>query len=233
MHNRKDPTRYDRWFLAVLVAVVAIWLTNFFAARAMQDGDLPQMGQLGDLFGASNALFSAIALAALIVTLLMQREELRLQRDQIERATFPKASIDFQGVHPLEVKRTDVGSEFWQTQPAHMAQMEWLVVLARVRNTRPSTIYPGHIHVHSRLRNQSFEWRELSKESVLNQGQGQFVKLLVHPPCLPATSIVLQTQDGSEWVMSGDDLANLNEQAAAICANARKANLPIRDVFSD
>ena len=37
-------------------------------------------GQMGDMFGAVNSLFSALALAGLIYTVFLQRKELQLQR---------------------------------------------------------------------------------------------------------------------------------------------------------
>jgi hypothetical protein len=40
-------------------------------------------GNLGDSYGAPNALFSGLAFVGVIVTLLMQREELRLQRREL------------------------------------------------------------------------------------------------------------------------------------------------------
>ena len=40
-------------------------------------------GQFGDMFGVANALFSGLAFTALIVSLGMQRRELRLQREEL------------------------------------------------------------------------------------------------------------------------------------------------------
>ena len=40
-------------------------------------------GAFGDKFGAVNALFSGLAFAGLIVTLLYQKEELKLQREEL------------------------------------------------------------------------------------------------------------------------------------------------------
>lgn len=43
-----------------------------------------ERGQFGDMFGAVNALFSGFAFAGIIVTILLQREELTLQRQELE-----------------------------------------------------------------------------------------------------------------------------------------------------
>jgi len=40
-------------------------------------------GTFGDMFGATNALFSGFAFAGLIVAILLQKEELRLQREEL------------------------------------------------------------------------------------------------------------------------------------------------------
>lgn len=44
-----------------------------------------ERGLFGDQFGAVNALFSALAFLGLIITLLMQKEELELQRDELKQ----------------------------------------------------------------------------------------------------------------------------------------------------
>jgi hypothetical protein len=44
---------------------------------------LAERGQAGDLYGSINALFSGLAFAGVIVTILLQREELILQRKEL------------------------------------------------------------------------------------------------------------------------------------------------------
>ena len=46
--------------------------------------DLKCSASVADAFGAVNALFSGLALAGIIVTLYMQREELKLQREELQ-----------------------------------------------------------------------------------------------------------------------------------------------------
>ncbi len=43
-------------------------------------------GTFGDSFGALNALFSGLAFAGLIVTLIMQKDELSMQREELDEA---------------------------------------------------------------------------------------------------------------------------------------------------
>lgn len=47
-------------------------------------GSWGDRGAFGDMFGAINALFSGLAFAGIIFTILRQREELKLQRKELE-----------------------------------------------------------------------------------------------------------------------------------------------------
>lgn len=51
----------------------------------------------GDSFGALNALFSGLAFAGLIVTLIMQKDELSMQREELDEAKLElrQQSIEF------------------------------------------------------------------------------------------------------------------------------------------
>jgi hypothetical protein len=68
----------------LVVGVVAVWLM-FSGAVYWAQPDWEQRGQFGDMFGAVNALFSALAFAILIHTMWLQREELALQREELEQ----------------------------------------------------------------------------------------------------------------------------------------------------
>lgn len=62
--------------------VVLLWILTPFILRCFYT-DMPSQGQAGDLFGCINALFSGLAFAGVIVAILLQREELELQRHEI------------------------------------------------------------------------------------------------------------------------------------------------------
>lgn len=65
--------------LLIILGVIACWLivpSIFYVVCK----DLDKAGQLGDLFGIVNALFSGLAFAILIIELNFQRQELRLTR---------------------------------------------------------------------------------------------------------------------------------------------------------
>ena len=60
-------------------AIVTVWgVYGIVAYRSL--GDWQERGTFGDMFGALNALFAGLAFAGLIVAILLQREELKLQR---------------------------------------------------------------------------------------------------------------------------------------------------------
>ena len=76
------------WFrigVALGCLILAIWL--FWVLVWVLVGDSTAAGQFGNMFGAINALFSGFALAGVIVAILMQREELKLQREELARSS--------------------------------------------------------------------------------------------------------------------------------------------------
>jgi hypothetical protein len=80
--NKQDDTRKIiniAWGCAI--GVVVIWALTFFVLFMPET----KQGIFGDMFGAVNALFSGLAFAGLIITLILQRRELALQRDELEQ----------------------------------------------------------------------------------------------------------------------------------------------------
>lgn len=81
-----------RTFLIFALLVLVIWACNLAVVYQLFP-DWPTRGQFGDLFGSVNSLFSGLAFAGLIYTILLQghelslqREELRLQREEMARS---------------------------------------------------------------------------------------------------------------------------------------------------
>ena len=68
---------------AILAKIVIIlWLVAWIVALLYKD-TWTERGQLGDMFGAVNALFSGLAFAGIIYTILLQRVELKAQRKEL------------------------------------------------------------------------------------------------------------------------------------------------------
>lgn len=64
-------------------AIVVLWILCW-GILSLAFGDLGKQGQFGDMFGSVNALFSGLAFAGLILTILLQMEELREQREELK-----------------------------------------------------------------------------------------------------------------------------------------------------
>lgn len=64
--------------IVLLLAVGLVWAVSGWVIYP-----LPDRGTFGDMFGAVNALFSALAFAAIIYTIFLQRKELALQRQEL------------------------------------------------------------------------------------------------------------------------------------------------------
>ncbi len=80
----QQSTRKEEFMLVqLLVGVVLLWLLSLMAIYWIGD-DWSIRGTIGDTFGAVNALFSGLAFAALVYTIILQRREIRLNRSEIE-----------------------------------------------------------------------------------------------------------------------------------------------------
>lgn len=75
-HKKMNYTKIAIW---AALCTLGFWALSFFLFF-MNSTD---RGTFGDMFGAVNALFSGLAFAGLIVTLIMQHEELGLQREEL------------------------------------------------------------------------------------------------------------------------------------------------------
>lgn len=79
----EGETSWLRVAIVVLMAVLLLfWLVGWYPLRSQ--ASVEQAGQYGDSFGYVNALFSSLALAAVIMAIFMQREDLREQGKDTE-----------------------------------------------------------------------------------------------------------------------------------------------------
>lgn len=65
------------------IGIVVIWVGALVIPLHFVEG-WAERGQLGDMFGTVNALFSGLAFAGVIVAILLQKEELGLQREELK-----------------------------------------------------------------------------------------------------------------------------------------------------
>ena len=83
-NKSSEESKNDLWRTLIYagLAVFAIWLLSW-GLIDLCISECDDRGTFGDKFGAVNALFSGLAFAGLIVTLLYQKEELKLQREEL------------------------------------------------------------------------------------------------------------------------------------------------------
>lgn len=97
--QNKEETKFPLWIwiIVAIIGVIALWLLSWWGISEFIDEPINR-GTFGDMFGAVNALFSGLAFAGLIVTLLYQKEELQLQREELAetRKELKAQKLEFQ-----------------------------------------------------------------------------------------------------------------------------------------
>lgn len=73
-----------KYFIIAGCIIFIVWVASFALIYVFID-KWEIRGQFGDLFGAVNALFSGLAFAGLVITIMQQRHDLLLQRNAIEQ----------------------------------------------------------------------------------------------------------------------------------------------------
>lgn len=83
-NNDQDPSEEEKDSMSILWVLFGIifllWLANLLI---LYQWDKEARGTFGDMFGGANALFSGLALAGIIYTILLQKKELGLQRKEL------------------------------------------------------------------------------------------------------------------------------------------------------
>jgi len=128
-HKMEAPRKSRFWILVGLCVFAGLlWAANWYFVVDHFHDDTKQ-GQFGDMFGAVNALFTALAFAGLIYTVLLQSDQLALQQEEIiesgktqeklvqrqidaqdtlfeRQKTFQKEQRDLQIQHDLKMEQT-------------------------------------------------------------------------------------------------------------------------------
>lgn len=82
--NRREWTGKLLLAVAVILVVIAVYARILIYLTAPgSEVSLPNAGLFGDSFGMLNAAFSGLAFAGLVIAILMQREELQLQGEEL------------------------------------------------------------------------------------------------------------------------------------------------------
>lgn len=174
--------------LSVLV-VISLWFLSYFAITVHISGEdtselWAKRGQLGDMFGAVNAMFSGLAFAGIIFTIYLQRQELRAQRQELqltrnefktqnrtlkrqrfETTFFNMLSIHFQMLEKARPSivpfspdfRASIGSDRLKFKPEHLPLYK-AVYNEYLRRTYPelSGYLQSLLSIHNVIRQQAF-----------------------------------------------------------------------------
>jgi len=99
--------------IVVLFIVFDIWLVNLLVG--LDPYMLGDRGTFGDMFGASNALFSGLALTGITYAVLLQRAEVRLTKEELHRTKqiFEKQSQSLE-LQNEETKKQIFENSFFQ-----------------------------------------------------------------------------------------------------------------------
>lgn len=73
------------WKLVIRDSVIFVFVLWALTFILFINGEKEWRGTFGDMFGTVNALFSGLAFAGLIITMIMQHEELKLQREELKQ----------------------------------------------------------------------------------------------------------------------------------------------------
>lgn len=79
--TEKNKLNWGGFVISAICIVIATF--GYWAVVSKYVEGLPSRGQFGDMFGGLTSLFTGLAFAGLIYTILIQRKELQYQREEI------------------------------------------------------------------------------------------------------------------------------------------------------
>lgn len=126
-------------FIGVLLICVVYIVIMFFIPVKVSVNMGPR-GAFGDMFGALGALFSGLAFAGLIVTMLQQREDLQNQKDEIalqrDEIALQRKDLEAQ-TEALQLQKEEIAqtNKELQLQRAEMMEQNKTIMLQRFENS--------------------------------------------------------------------------------------------------
>lgn len=81
IETEKNKLKWGGFVISAICIVIATFV--YWAIVSKWFGDLQSRGQFGDMFGGLTSLFTGLAFAGLIYTILIQRKELQYQREEL------------------------------------------------------------------------------------------------------------------------------------------------------
>ena len=122
-----------KWNTWVFIIVLVLYLGYFSVMCWLFPGNLEKRGQFGDMFGALGALFSGLAFAGLIITIMQQREDLKNHRDEIN---LQREDLEAQ-TEALRLQKEEIAqtNEELKSQRKEMEEQNMTIMLQRFENT--------------------------------------------------------------------------------------------------
>ena len=83
MKQKKEDKEYWIWIIGSLfvILILGLWYYTYCKLNGL---DAEERGTFGDMFGSVNAIYSGLAFAGIIFTILLQRKELGYQREELK-----------------------------------------------------------------------------------------------------------------------------------------------------
>lgn len=131
--NDNGGINAKKWTTWVFILVLVLYLGYFSVMCWFFPGNLEKRGQFGDMFGALGALFSGLAFAGLIITIMQQREDLKNQRDEIN---LQRQDLEAQ-TEALRLQKEEIAqtNEELKSQRKEMEEQNKTIMLQRFENT--------------------------------------------------------------------------------------------------
>lgn len=114
---------------AVVLMVLAYGGLIVYFSRPITFGNIENVGVFGDSFGVLTSLFSGLAFASIVLTILLQREELQLQRKELQLTR-----EEFRSQHST-IKRQNFESTFFQMLRLHNDILSGIDLAGKNHNT--------------------------------------------------------------------------------------------------
>jgi hypothetical protein len=199
--NEADGSR-RRWYILLGVALALVAGTIVFNWLSLRGHAWEARGSFGDMFGMANTIFSGLAFALLILTVLMQKEELELQRKELRDTR-------------KELTRTAEAQE--KSEKALNEQLEELIRQRRL-SVMPAFIFhppPRNQGSYPRLSNIGIGGAlnvEVSSLSFAGDGE-QDINISFKP------IVYMQAKDESHLEMVSNEMFSRGIEGTMLCAN--------------
>jgi len=125
------PLKYLSILVLSIVVLMVLAYGGFiiYTSWPITLGNIGKAGAFGDSFGVLTSLFSGLAFAGIVLTILLQREELQLQRNELKLTR-----EEFQNQHST-IKRQNFESTFFQMLRLHNDILNGIDLSGRTENT--------------------------------------------------------------------------------------------------